>query len=459
MTESEEPAVAFLRAACIPLDGWHGSGTLDDAEAILSAHPEVRDSNIFTAAVLGDAPGVRKFLAADANCATMTGAPRGWDALTYLCFSRYLRLARDRSAGFVESARALLKAGASANTGFWERDHHPEPEWESVIYGAAGIAHDPELTRLLLENGADPNDSETFYHAPETYDNRVVTVLVESGKMTDDNLAGMLARKADWHDAGGIAYLLASGADPNRMNRWGRTALHHAIHRDNALENIELMLDHGGDPTAIAGPSNRALAAGSGMSAVALAARRGRGDLLNLFECRGISVVLEGADRLIAACARTDATALRGLVSAERHLVADVVEQGGTLLGQFAANGNSKGILLLLDLGIDVAAPWPEGDPYFGIPGGSLAIHAAAWRARHDTVKLLIERGAPVDQPDPNGQTPLALAIRACVDSYWSDRRNAISIEALLRAGANASQIRVPTGYDRADELIRSYQS
>ena len=75
-----------------------------------------------------------------------------------------------RSAGFVRAAEALLDAGASANTGFFEQNHQPHPAWESVLYGAAGVAHHPELTRLLLDHGADPNDpkdEETVYHAPE----------------------------------------------------------------------------------------------------------------------------------------------------------------------------------------------------------------------------------------------------------------------------------------------------
>jgi hypothetical protein len=28
------------------------------------------------------------------------------------------------------------------------------------------VAHNADLTRLLLERGADPNDNETPYHAP-----------------------------------------------------------------------------------------------------------------------------------------------------------------------------------------------------------------------------------------------------------------------------------------------------
>jgi ankyrin repeat protein len=82
-------------------------------------------------------------------------------------------------------------------------------------------------------------------------------------------------------------------------------------------------------------------------------------------------------------------------------------------------------------------------------------IHVAAWRGRSEVVQLLVERGSPIDIPDTNGRTPLQLAVRACVDSYWTDRRSPESVEILLKAGANAEQVSVPTGYEAIDGLLR----
>jgi hypothetical protein len=200
-----EPYAAFIKEASVPLDGsWHASGTLDRAQAILAAHPEVARRDMYTTAILGDDDGVRAFIAQDARSAGAKGGPLGWDALTYLCFSRYLRLDKTRSDGFVRAAKALLDAGVNANTGWMEKNHQPEPEWESAIYGAAGVAHHAELTRLLLERGADPNDGETPYHVPETRDNAALKILVESGKLNDESLTTILLRKTDWHDYEGI---------------------------------------------------------------------------------------------------------------------------------------------------------------------------------------------------------------------------------------------------------------
>lgn len=443
---ADDPHNDFIKAACVPRDQIHSAGTLDGANAILIAHPDVATRSIHAAAILGDDATVRSFLAADAASATVKGGPYGWDALTHLCFSRYLRLDRSRSTGFVATATALLDAGASANTGWFEADHQPKPEWEGALYGASGIAHHAELTRLLLERGADPNDGETVYHSPESYDNTALKLLVESGKLTGESLSLMLIRKHDWHDYDGVKWLLEHGADPNFPRQRGFKALNHAIARDNRLTIIELLLDHDADPTAVF----------DGRSAIALAARRGRGDILELLERRGLPVTLQGTDRLIAACARNDAAGVRAIVETEPALVRDVIADGGELLAQFAGNGNTSGVDCLLDLGVPVAARSEHGDGYFGIAKNSTALHAAGWRAQHATVRLLIARGAPIDALDGSGRSALALAVQACVDSYWSERRSPDSVSALLHAGASVNGVRFPSGYDAVDELIRS---
>ncbi len=447
----------FIQAACVPLDTGHASGTLDRALAILAEHPEVANCDIHTAAITGDDAAVRRFLAPHPTSATAKGGPRNWDPLTHLCFSKFLRLDGTRSDGFVRAAMALLDAGASANTGWFEENHQPQPVWESVLYGAAGIAHHAVLTALLLAHGADPNDDEVVYHSPEGYDNAALKVLVESGKLTADSLATMLLRKCDWHDLEGVRLLLAHGADPNRMTPWGKSAFHNGVLSDNSIEIIESLLDHGADPALVASRPDRWSPASQGASGIDIAARRGRGDVLASCQRRGIPIELAGVDRLIAACAAGDTVLARSIAESQPELVGEVVADGGRLLCQFAGVGNTDGVRLLLDLGVDVQAVFREGDGYFDVAPASMALHVAAWRARHATVKLLIERGSPVDAPDGQGRTPLQLAVKACVDSYWSARRSPESVEALLAAGASVRGVPFPCGYEEVDKLLAAY--
>jgi ankyrin repeat protein len=436
--------VSVLRTEFIKAATWHGS--LDRAREILAAHPGLATADIHTAAILGDDAAVRGFLDADPANATATSAePYGANALTHLGLSKYLRLDPSRSDGLMRAATALLDAGADPNGGFWTKGAHPE--FETPLYGAAGVAHHAALTRLLVDRGADVNDVEVCYHTPESYDNRALHVLVETGRIEPANLSMMLVRKHDWHDIEGAKYLLEHGADPNEWGPRNWSPLHHAISRDNRSAMIELLLDHGVDATRRK----------DGVSPAEFAARRGRGDVLALFEQRGVPAELHGLDRLLAAAARHDATMVRSIAEGEPELVGELIADGGTHLARFAGTWNTVGVALLLDLGVDVNAEH-DGEPYFGTPLHSTALHVAAWRGVALTVKLLLDRGATVNAKDGNGDTPLVLAVRATVDSYWMNRRTPEAVRALLDARATIAGVQYPTGYDEVDELLAPFQ-
>jgi ankyrin repeat protein len=447
MTDTD-PVAAFLRAACVPLDDWHGAGTLAEAEALRTAHPDLATRDVHAAAVLGDDTEVRRFIAADPVCVRRRGGPHRWDPLTHLCFSRYLRLDPGRSRGFLAAARALLDAGAEAGTGFFSDEHQPQPSFECVLYGAAGVAHHPELTQLLIERGADPNDGEVTYHAPESLDDRAMQVIVDSGKLGVEGLTTMLHRKIDWQHRAGIAWLLEHGADPNRPNHPWRcsSALHHALDRGSGRDIFERLLDHGGDPTLPPFYGHP--------PAPALAARRGRGDLLDLFSVRGFHLPLTGDDAFFAACARGDTTTARASLVADPGLVARVQAEDGSTLAEFAGAGNLTGVELLLDLGFDITSRTGRGGSR-----DDTALHVAIWRERTPVVKLLLDRGAPLEQVNGRGVTPLEMAVNALTaQSEWTPHDSMDIVSALLVAGARVDTVRrFPTGSAAADALLRQY--
>src|ERR1700744_3419515 len=92
-TALENPVSAFIGEAI-----WHG--TIDRAEEILAAYPEIAKSSIHVAAILGDDATVRGFIERDSANATAKAAPFGGDALVYLCLSKYLRRSKDKSENF-----------------------------------------------------------------------------------------------------------------------------------------------------------------------------------------------------------------------------------------------------------------------------------------------------------------------------------------------------------------------
>src|SRR5204863_213504 len=215
--------------------------------------------------------------------------------------------------------------------------------------------------------------------------------------------------KLDWHHPEGVAWLLEHGANPNRPNHPWRcsSALHHALTRCNGRGTFELLLDHGGDPT---------LPATYGISAPALAARRGRADVLDLFRQRGFAYALGGDDAFLEVCARGDEGAARAALAAEPGLIARLQAEDGALLAEFAGAGNTAGVRLLLDLGADIGSRTSGGGA-----SGDTALHVAVWRGRTATVRLLIERGAALEATNRRAATALALAVRALVEpSDWT---------------------------------------
>ncbi len=417
-----EFADAFIKAACVPMDGsWHSTGGIDRARGILSKHPEVATASIFTSAVLGNDSGVRQFLQSDISQATSKGGPYGWDPLTYLCFSKYLRLDKDRSEGFVRAATALLQSGADANTGFYSDEHEPEPTFESVLYGAAGVAHHDQMTKLLLDHGADPNDGETEYHSPELFNNRPMEMIVESGRLKPIGLTTMLHRKLDWTDLDGVVWLLDHGADPNHISHWGGRALDHALGRDNPIVFFEQLLDHGADPR---------LATPDGVNTFMRAAGAGRADVLKLFRKHGFSFQLEGDAAFLAAVANGNEKEARTIADADPETIPRLKSSGHAIVANFAGAGNTEGVRILLDFGFDI-----ESQATHAGSRGNTALHLAVWRERLATVKLLIARGASLDAKNPGGLTPLMLAERAQTEmSEWTPHESSAVLEEVQSA-------------------------
>jgi ankyrin repeat protein len=266
----------------------------------------------------------------------------------------------------------------------------------------------------------------------------------------------MLLRKTDWHDPEGVRLLLEHGAEANRMTRWGKTALHNALISGNDMDIIQLLLEHGADPTLVAPQPQRGRSdpAFTQLSSVAIAALRGRADALAAFRARGVPLDLREVERLAAACAMNDRPAIDALAASRPDVVDALRADGASFLGRFTESANADGVARLLDLGIPVDARY-HGDGYFGTAPDSTALHVAAWHARQPVLEVLIARGADVNARDARGRTALALAVAAATNSYWVWRRTPDGVRALLAAGASKDGVRIPTGYDAIDRLLR----
>jgi ankyrin repeat protein len=145
------------------------------------------------------------------------------------------------AAGRADRLRELLDADAEAR-------HARTPEGFTPL-GLAAFLGGPEVVRVLLEHGADPDDDA-------------------------DNQFGVrpVNAAAAAHDRETMRLLLEAGADPNARQQGGFTPLHEAAHTDD-VEMAELLLAHGADP---------ALAADDGRDSVRMAADDGSTRVIEL---------------------------------------------------------------------------------------------------------------------------------------------------------------------------------
>lgn len=348
-------------------------------------------SDVFAAAESGDADAIARFIAADPESATRAGGREpNWTPLMYLACSP---ARNERPVDFVRAAK------------------------------------------VLLDHGADPNDEETPYHVPETYENDLLKLLVDSGKCNANSLVTMLARKHDWHDYEGIKWLLEHGADPNRISNWGRTALHQAIERNNRLRVFELLLDHGARPDVV---SKR------NFTGVTMAARYGRADVLDLFAARGFDVTMSGFDEILGKLAHGEKLEL------DPFIVNDIEARDPSILAEFAGAGNVAGVTRMIEAGFLMNGTTSACGARSDTP-----LHSAIWRGRHEVVKLLVERGAPLEQRNGHGMTPLAWAAMAALRSEWFPNRSTTEdVATLLAAGADKSVVLLPTGWPELDALF-----
>jgi ankyrin repeat protein len=353
--------------------------------------------------------------------------PRNWTALLYVSHSAFLGRDVERTPGLVETARLLLDAGADPNA------TAASPNWPGSIwtplYGAAGVAHEPELTRLLLEGGADPDDGESVYHACESRDHTCLRLLLEHGATVDGTNA--LAHMLDYDDLEGLRLLLDAGADPNDGS------LHHAILRGRDARFVQLLVERGAD---VELPNRQ------GLSPYAMAVRLHRGDVAELLTSLGAAPTAGPVDEFLAACRRGDADAVHAAIKENPGLVQSLRARDLELLPESASWKDATTLRLALDAGFAIDAA--------GELDGT-ALHHAAWWGRPGNVALLLERGADVQRGSWFGpeSTPLAWATHgstACPDrdGDWLE-----VAERLVTAGA-----RVGRGMlDDADEELAEW--
>jgi ankyrin repeat protein len=383
----------FLDNAC---PDHHVRGGPDHVRAehtamrLLARYPDIPRANFYSAVVCGDVEGVNRALVADPAWATRTNGEadplradggsendlirrdwgtKGWQPLSYLCFTRLPLQAVARNAAAIASA--LLDNGADPNAYFMAGGSRYTPLVGVIGEGEEGRPGHPQrdaLARLLLDRGAHPYDEQVIYNLH--FSGRVLWFLEAVYGHSRRH-----GRAADWDDPEWRMF------DMGGYGSGARWYLEIAIEHDD-LALAEWCLAHGASPNAA--PARRR--PGWERPLYDEAMLRGRTELADLLVRRGAirtATALDPRQKLLAACRTSDTPTIRdGIEKHPAHL------ESFEPLFAAAKHNQQAAAELLLDLGTS---------PDIENPAGERALHIAAYDDSVDVAALLIARGAEVD--------------------------------------------------------------
>jgi ankyrin repeat protein len=279
----------------------------------------------------------------------------------------------------------------------------------SALYGAAGVIHDPELTRVLLEAGANPDDNESLYHSVEHESTACLRLLLAHGATVNGTNA--LPHALDYEEIEHVRLLLEAGGDPNEG-----AYMAHAVRRGRDAEALRLLAEHGADVNRPGGET-----------------WRGNVPLRTPYQ----HAVIRGRDDLVEALAELGAdTAV-----APEDLALAALARGGHADGPLPDDPDAQEVIVMTALtGRLDAVLEAVGANYAGVVGGSPRLPLlghAAWVGDPGIVRRLLEAGAdPTQRGDAELDTPLGVAAHGSTN-YRAPRRDYVAVAELLVAAGN----------------------
>ena len=412
----DHEAVTVLLGAKVDVNAAQADGAtslswaayLDDsatAEQLLAAGAkantadEYGETPLTLACANGDAALVGKLLAAgaDANVAR-------WDGETALMIAA--------GAGGADAVNLLVAHGANVNAA-------ESRKGQTALMWAAAERH-PEVVKSLIAHGADVRAASkrgftALVFAAAKDDSQSAEALLAAG--ADPNYAlpdgvKVLNVAASFRSVA-VANLLASrGADPNVSDREGNTPLHTAA-RSGDLALVEKLLAKGANPNArtAATPAPGRAPAGAGAGAA-------------------FRFVAGEQTPLMLAAKADHVDVMRALVAAGADTKLKA-QDGTTVLTAAAGSGHLDAVQYAYELSPDVKIA-------SAITGATL-LHAAvlgtAAVATQDqiceVIRFLAEKGAPLDETDGRGRTPLFYA-----DLLPIDKAVTLLHDLIIKSGA-----------------------
>ncbi|MYA90057.1 MAG: ankyrin repeat domain-containing protein [Boseongicola sp. SB0662_bin_57] len=354
---------------------FHGQGWR--VERLLEVAPDLRRDNLGIMCALYDVEGAREALDAGPKAVSEpTLGPRS--PILHLAFSRWWRHGGSEE-DMLATADVLKAAGANVNDSYEQVPGNPL----SALYGAVGHASNLRLAAWLLENGADPDDGESLYHACEVGAPALRILLDHGARITRTNA---LPRALDFNDPEMVEALLERGADPNESVHWPEVsgeapfvipALHQAARRLCSRRIVARLLDAGGNPDQVAW----------GHSAYALARMFGNDGAAKEMASRGCRTDLGGEEVAIA-----DAVAGRAMRRIDPERLPEPTRD--MIRSQIHLPHALRRTKALVEIGLPHDRPDPQG---------LTPVQVAGWEGIPDVMEHLLSLGVSLDHVNGYG--------------------------------------------------------
>lgn len=268
-------------------------------------------------------------------------------------------------------ARLLLEAGADPNQSYNNAEGHPL----SALYGAAGKNQNAEMTRILLDAAANPNDGESLYHSMEEHGMECARMLLEAGASVEGNNA--LHHCLDQDDLEKLQLLLKYTKDANDPASGIGRPLLWAIRRGRSRAHVEALLAAGADPHV----KNK-----DGISAYRLAMQMGLPGVAEALHAAGAGEELTIEDAFVAACAAANESEARQIQTGNPGIIGSLSEVQQRQLPQLVEAGNHDAARLMVELGWPIAVRGGDWD--------ASALNHAVYQGKADLARFLLEHGA-----------------------------------------------------------------
>ena len=366
----DEPRIDFDHLACVTYVWWDHPSRRKLAYDMLRQDPDLESRSLYSACTVGNVALVEQLLDDNPEVIDQRGGYFDWEPLLYACYSRIDLPNRSTS----DVIRLLIDRGANPNAHYrWGGIYVFSALTGLLGEGERGPINQPphedcfELASLLLDAGADCNDSQALYNRMFQADNRTLELLLKYGLNKD--------HVCNWRATVGSELVENPEKTLDYQLQW-------AV-KSNFTERVRILTAHGANVNQVL-PND-------GGSLAKISRLRGFNEVADNLESHGAEPYqLSDVEQFLNHCLNGEESQARSMLAIDESLIEKANKHDPDAMKDAAAGGNEVAIKLMYALGFAIHGA-----------GAETPIHLAAHNGHLSLVKWLLANGADLHRRDP----------------------------------------------------------